>query len=200
MDKLRDTLLLSDQWPEMVRRSVHYESMVAAASLAQRMEELTNGGPDLDEALRDSFAQLRTVAPWLPKVAAGRPPAYTRRTWDLRALVAMVPKGLQLEIEQDGDADDEGFIRWHASLFDAVNSRSAAHPSDLEHNSILTYESRDFGEAWTPNIALGRILLAAYLLAAHQRLRGVPGAGMNAGDAIGKSVSRAHPALTHNTD
>lgn len=46
------------------------------------------------------------------------------------------------------------------------------HPSDLEHNSALSYDGGEYGSSWTPNLALARILLAAYLLASIQTIQG----------------------------
>lgn len=176
--RLSDHLLDVAKWPKDVLESSHFGilSEIAQFSL-DLVEEVGHGGSyasgDLktDESLHRLFGELARLATWLPKPSKGRSPHYTRTTWDLRSLARMIPEGMSLKMEADGQANDAGFTRWNASLHDYENGNKAAHPSFLEHNAALSYDGGEYSEAWTPNLALARILLAAYLLAAIQTVQ-----------------------------
>lgn len=167
--QLENDLLNSESWPAIILESKSFPLLRAAADLAQALEERIGGDENLDYELHGLFKRFRNGVPWLPVTLPSKAPAYTRAMWDLRALVKMIPAGLELKLEQESVPDDEGYIRWGASLFDGQNIDQVSHPSDLEHNSILFYNSGSYGEAWTPNLAVARILLAALILALIQR-------------------------------
>lgn len=167
---LENNLLNCEAWPAAVRTSKAFSLLSAAASLAQALEERIGGDEALDTELHGLFKRFRSAVPWLSATLMAKAPAYSRTPWDLRALVKMIPAGLELKLEQETRPDAEGYVRWHASLFDGQNASQVAHPGDLEHNAILFYNSGAYGEAWTPNLAIARILLAALILALIQRV------------------------------
>lgn len=167
---LENDLLNSKTWPGIVRNSKSFPLLSAAANLAQALEERIDGDEALDAELHALFKRFRTAVKWLPATLVAKAPAYTRTRWDLRALVKMIPAGLGLKLEQESGPDAEGCVRWGASLFDRQNISQVNHPSELEHNAILFYNSGPYGEAWTPNLAVSRILLAALILALIQRV------------------------------
>lgn len=168
--RLENDLLNSETWPEVVRASATYPLLCAAANLAVALEERIGGDQALDIELHGLFKRFRSAVRWMPAASATNAPAYTRTPWDLRALAKMIPAGLELKLEQESGPDDEGYVRWGASLFDRENIDQVGHPGELQHNAILFYNSGSYGEAWTPNLAVARILLAALILALIQRV------------------------------
>lgn len=154
-------------WPEHLRSSAHADLLGQAAELGAFLDEALPD-PALDQRLHDTLRALAKLASWLKRPAGNSAPAYTTREWDLRALHSLSLPNMRMTLREDLGAD--GLSRFTASLFDGVNSNLVAHPSDLEHNSLLFYHSGQHGEAWSPNLALARITLAAYLLAAIERV------------------------------
>lgn len=165
--RLSDCLLNPVEWPEQVRGCADYPELNKAVILSLEMVELLNGDKDLDLRIKQVLTGLRKLAPWLPS-PAGSDPRYTRRVWSMAAITSLVPEPLLLYVNQRTSADEDGFKRWEASLSDHSNIKHVGHPSDLEHMSALLYGSAEYSEAWTPNIAVSRIVIAAYLLAAIQ--------------------------------
>lgn len=169
---LSDRLLEPESWPAMVLASSHAPLLRELVSFSLQLDEQTEADADTDATLHRLLAGCSRIASWLPAPSRGRAPNYTRTTWDLRALSTIVPPGLDLELDSRVEDDGSGFARWQANLHDHINGNKAAHPSDLEHNSALSYDGGEYGSSWTPNLALARILLAAYLLAAIQAIQG----------------------------
>lgn len=165
--RLSDCLLNPDQWPKQVRVSAAFFVLNEAVLLSLEMVELLEGDKDLDLRIRQVLTKLRKIAPWLPR-PTGSDPRYTRKIWSMASITALVPDPLLLYIKQETSADEDGFKRWGASLSDHSNIKHVSHPSELEHMSALFYGSGEYSEAWTPNIAVARIVIAAYLLAAIQ--------------------------------
>lgn len=165
--RLSDCLLNPSEWPEPVRVSADYPELNEAVILSLEMAELLDGDKDLDLRIKQVLTKLRKIACWLPR-PTGSDPRYTRKIWSMAAIAALVPNPLLLYINQRTSADEDGFKRWEASLSDHTNTKHVGHPSDLEHMSALLYGSYEYSEAWTPNIAVARIVIAAYLLAAIQ--------------------------------
>lgn len=164
--RISDHLLESEYWPSVVLNSNHVPLLREVVELSNRLDEQTVGDDDSDNDLHRVFRGCASIASWLPKPARGRPPRYTRTAWDLRALSALIPPGMDMGLEGRVEDDRSGFTRWTAHLHDHIHGNLAAHPSDLEHNAALSYGSGQYGSSWTPNLALARILLAAYLLGA----------------------------------
>lgn len=169
---LADHLLEPEYWPAVVRASQHASLLHEIVELSMELDEQTEGSADTDSKLHRLYAGCARIAPWLPVPSRGRAPSYTRTTWDMRALAAIVPPGLDMELDSTVENDGSGYARWQANLHDHINARHVVHPSDLEHNATLSYDGGEYGSAWTPNLALARILLAAYLLAAIQAISG----------------------------
>lgn len=169
---LSDHLLEPEHWPAVVLASNHAPLLRELVSFSLQLDEQSEGDADTDATLHRLLAGCSRIANWLPVPNRGRAPHYTRTAWDLRALSGVVPQGLDLELDSRVEDDGSGFARWQANLHDHINGNRAAHPSDLEHNSALSYDGGEYGSSWTPNLALARILLAAYLLAAIQAIQG----------------------------
>lgn len=171
MNPLADYLLKPEQWPESVRLSTEMSFLQSVVNYSARLDEQTYADQATDVDLHRLFRGCATIASWLPAVARGRAPHYTRTPWDLRALAGLIPNGMDMEISGRDEGEESGFIRWQANLHDHIHGNRAVHPSDLEHNAALSYDGGEYGSAWTPNLALARIILAAYLLAAIQAIR-----------------------------
>ncbi len=166
------SVLLFDpaRWPAMVRRSEHAPLLMEAARLSIRLSQYRYGSRKVDRQLHSLFGRLRrlTLQKGFPRCC--RVPFYTSIEWDLRALLDIVPHGLRVQTGNDGLTLDDGTTRCVASLFDDALAFKRSHPSDIPHNSVLYYDCGVYSEAWTVNLALARIIIAAYLLASLQLL------------------------------
>jgi hypothetical protein len=171
--RLSDLLLEPDHWPSIVRNSNHFPLLNEVVAFSLELDEKTEGDAEADATLHRLYGSCARLADWLPKPAKGRAPHYTRSPWDLRALSALIPSGLGTELDGNPEDDGSGFVRWQANLhdYDTVKKIGTIHPSELEHNAALSYDGGEYGSAWTPNLALARILLAAYLLAVIQSIQ-----------------------------
>src|SRR5581483_5578891 len=83
-------LLSPEAWPETLQASPHGAFLKKAAELAGDLAESTSGDADIDDELHSVFTRFSRLVPSIPDPLVGRP-SYTRATWDLRALVTMVP-------------------------------------------------------------------------------------------------------------
>lgn len=170
--RLADHLLEPAHWPDIVRHSGEMPLLRAVVAYSAQIDEQTMADRSTDTDLHRLFRSCAAVATWLPPVTRRIAPHYTRTTWDLRALSALIPAGMDMELSGSDACDRSGFVRWQANLHDHIHGNRARHPSDLEHNAALSYDGGEYGSAWTPNLALARIILAAYLLAAIQTISG----------------------------
>jgi hypothetical protein len=178
---ISDNLLEPEHWPAVILNSSHADVLRKVVDVSLELDELLNGDADIDAQLHSLFHGCAKIASWLPRPGRGRAPHYTRTAWDMRALSSLIPKELDVALDSSVEGDGSGLSRWSANLHDHINGNTAAHPSDLIHNAALSYDGGEYGSAWTPNLALARILLAAYLLAAIQSIEGsvLPGASFN---------------------
>jgi hypothetical protein len=177
-NRLSDHLLEPNQWPEIVRHSKEMPLLQAVVAYSTQLDEQTLADQSTDTDLHRLFRGCAAIVTWLPPVTRRIAPHYTRTTWDLRALSALIPAGMDMGLSGSDACDGSGFVRWQANLHDHIHGNRARHPSDLEHNAALSYDAGEYGSAWTPNLALARIILAAYLLAAIQTIssRALPNA------------------------
>lgn len=171
-NRLADHLLEPDHWPALVLNSKHAPLLQDVVTLSLQLDEQAEGDAATDSELHRVLHGCARIAHWLPVPRRGRAPSYTRTSWDMRALAAVVPRGLDMELDSHVEDPATGLARWQANLHDHINGNYAAHPSDLEHNAALSYDGGEYGSAWTPNMALARIILAANLLAAIQAIQG----------------------------
>jgi len=162
-------LFTPERWPLSVLRSSHFPFLKKVSALALQLDGVTAGDADLDAELQTIFTKFSRLVPSIPDPEAGRP-AYNRLTWDLRAITRMIPANVQLELKQDSLPDPDGDCQWHASLFQQP-SPEQGHASLLPQNASLFYGSSNYGIAWTPNVAITRILLAGFILGVIQRIQ-----------------------------
>lgn len=141
-------LLTPANWPQSLPKSPNFGVLVRAVRLATALGEAEAGDDDLDAELHYLFNRFSRLLPWMPDTQVGRP-VYTRNHWDLRALQAMVPETFQLELKQATLLERDGSARWCATL----------HDPSLAQNRILRDQSDAFGTAWSPNLALARLLI-----------------------------------------
>lgn len=151
-------LLTTATWPKALSESANYGVLVRAARLAVDLDDVETGDDDLDAELHYLFNRFSRLLPWVPDPQVGRP-TYTRNVGDLRALLAMVPETFQLELKQATPVDKDGGARWRAVL----------HDPSLAQNRVLLHHSDAHGTAWSPNLALARLLIAGCIAALIQK-------------------------------
>jgi hypothetical protein len=151
-------LLSPSNWPEAVANSTNFNILQRASRLAMTLEDVEGGDDDIDTELQYLFTRFSRLLPWVPDPRLGHQP-YTRNIWDLRPLQAMVPAYFQLEIKQVTGADKDGSARWRASLYDPGHAQ----------NFVLHDHSDIFGSAWSPNLALARLLIVGSIAGVIQK-------------------------------
>lgn len=174
-ERLADNLLKPDQWPTNILNSNHLPLLHEIVEFSLYLENCTNGSAEIDSTLHRLLRSCSNIVEWLPKPKKGRSPKYTVNPWDLQALAKIIPAGLDLELDATCESPQLGEnsnTSWQANLHDRFNGNRAGHPSDIEHNAALSFDGGEYGSSWTANLALGRILLAAYLLAVIQTIQG----------------------------
>lgn len=147
-------LLTPANWPQAVTGSPNSSVLLRAVRLASTLEESEAGDDDIDAELQYLFTRFSRLLPWMPDPEAGRP-VYTRHVWDLRALRAVIPASFQLDLKQVTAVDKDGSARWRASLYDPSHTQNLA----------LHDHSDSLGSAWSPNLALARLLIAGCIAA-----------------------------------
>jgi len=123
--------------------------LLRAARLATTLEEVEAGDDDIDSELHYLFTRFSRLLSWMPDPQVGRP-TYTRHVWDLRALRSVASPTFQLDLKQVSGLDKDGGARWRAALYDPRHAQ----------NLVLHEHADVFGSAWSPNLALARLLIA----------------------------------------
>jgi hypothetical protein len=152
-------LLTPAHWPSAIAASSNFNILQRAARLATTLDDVEGGDADIDAELHALFTRFSRLLPWMPDPQLGHQ-AYTRHVWDLRALQAMVPAYFQLEVKQVTGEDKDGSARWRAALYDPGNAQ----------NLVLHDHSDIFGSAWSPNLALARLLIAGSIAGVIQKI------------------------------